>query len=274
MNVRFTHRGGAAHATDDAGTGNVLTVQRGMEVLRAFRSERLPLSNAELVRRTGLPKATVSRLTSTLMERGFLRHVAGGREFELSTGPLSIGHAYIEASPLLKLAHPFMQEFADRQNASVALAIPHGLEMLYVGYRISRQIATLRLGVGSLLPMGVTAIGRAYLWALPPAQQKVQLAALRRAAGSQGATLEQGIRAAFADLESTGTCFAVGGYQRDAFGIALPVRIGRQQTLMALSCGSVEVEEKLEATRHRIAPALRKAAPQLEKLLAEVEEQP
>jgi len=38
-----------------------MTVERGLDVLRAFRAERAPLSNAELVRRTGLSKATVSR---------------------------------------------------------------------------------------------------------------------------------------------------------------------------------------------------------------------
>lgn len=257
------------------GTGEdaraVLTVQRGLEVLRAFRAERAPLSHSELVARTGLPKATVSRLTTTLMERGFLRHVPGGRKFELATGPLSIGHAYIEASELLALAHPFMQDLADQLKVSVALAMPHRLEMLYVGYRISRQIATLRLGVGSLLPMGVTAIGRAYLWALPPAQQKAHIAALRKAAGSHGAALEQGIRAGFAELEATGTTFAVSGYQRDAYGIALPVRVGKLGTLMALSCGSVEPEQRLETARRRVAPALRKAAPVFERLVSGVE---
>ena len=50
-----------------------LTVERGLEVLRAFHAERTPLSNAELVRRTGLSKATVSRLTTTLIRIGFLR---------------------------------------------------------------------------------------------------------------------------------------------------------------------------------------------------------
>ena len=35
-----------------------------------FRAARAPLSNAELVRRTGLPKATVSRLTTTLISIG------------------------------------------------------------------------------------------------------------------------------------------------------------------------------------------------------------
>lgn len=262
---------GAATATPAAAAAAMLTVQRGLEVLRAFRSERMPLSHTELVRRTGLPKATVSRLTTTLTQVGFLRHVPGGRHFELSTGPLSIGHAFIEASPMLQKAGPFMQDLADRLDVSVALAIGNQLEMLYVAYRIGKRIATLRLGVGSLLPMGVTAIGRAYLWGLPLPEQRQHIAALRRAAGSQGAAMEHGIRQGFAELESTGTCFAVGGYQRDAYGIALPVCVGRQRIPMAFSCGAVDVEPHLAAARKRIAPELKKAAPQLERLLADVE---
>ena len=46
----------------DIGSGDaLLTVSRGLQVLRAFRGERNPLSNAEIVARTGLPKSTVSR---------------------------------------------------------------------------------------------------------------------------------------------------------------------------------------------------------------------
>jgi len=257
-----------------AGDGDtLLSVQRGMDVLRAFHAESKPLSNVELVRRTGMSKAAVSRLTSTFMELGFLRHVPGGREFELSTGPLSIGHAYIAAAPLLPRAHPFMQDLADRLNVSVALGTAQGLEMLYVGYRISRRIATLRLGIGSLLPMGRTAIGRAYLWGLPAAQREAQIALLKRAAGSDAQDLARGIQEAFAELENTGTCFAVGGYgyQRDAFGISLPVRVGQQRVLMALSCGSVEAGSRLEAARARVAPVLRKAGPELERLLADLD---
>jgi len=249
----------------------MLTVERGMEVLRAFRSERMALSNAELVRRTGLPKATVSRLTSTFMQLDFLRHVPGGRQFEIGTGPLSIGTAFLEASPMVQMATPFMQALADKLNVSVALAIGNRLEMLYIAYCTGRRIATLRLGVGSLLPMGVTAIGRAFLWALPPAEQKQRIAALRRSAGAQGDAMERGIREGFAELDGGGTCFAVGGYQRDAYGIALPVRVGRERIVMALSCGAVAVEPHLPAARKRIVPELKKAAPLFEKLMADVE---
>jgi len=250
----------------------VRTVERGMQVLRAFRSEGKALSNAELVRRTSLSKATISRLTSTLIELGFLRRTVGGRQFELSTGPLPIGHSYIGANPVIRYAHPFMQELADRLNVSVAVATPNELDMLYVAYRTSRKIATLRLGIGSLLPMGHTAIGRAYLWALPAAERKEKIAALKQIAGTDATALERDIRTSFQELEQEGTCFAVGvsGYQRDAYGIALPVRAGIQQIAMALSCGSVETGSKL-ATRRRVSDALRKAAPEFEQLMAGVD---
>jgi DNA-binding IclR family transcriptional regulator len=274
MKARTASRATASGPPGSTADNPVLTVQRGLELLRAFRCERTALSNTELVRRTGMSKAAVSRLTSTLLQLGFLRHVPGGRQFELGTGAFSIGNAFIAASPLLKAAQPFMQELADKLDVSVALAIGNQLEMLYVGYSASRHIATLRLGVGSLLPMASTSIGRAYLWGMPPVQQRAQIAALRRAAGPEGESVEAGIRHGFAELESEGTCFAVGVFQRDAFGIALPVRLGRERLLMALSCGAVAAPAHLSAMRQRIAPALKTAAPQLETLLADIEGMP
>jgi DNA-binding IclR family transcriptional regulator len=256
------------------GSSTILTVDRGIQVLRAFRANRAPLSNAEIVRRTGLSKATVSRLTTTLMQLGYLRHVPGGREFELGAGPLSIGHAFLEASPLLRAAEPFVQELADRLNVSVALGIGDHLEMLYIAYGVSHRISTLRMGVGSLLPMGKTAIGHAWLWGLPPARQKECIAALRRDAGNRGAALDRSIRESFDDLESTGVCAVIGLFQRDAFAVALPVHLGRQRVPMALSCGVADVEPKLPAFRKRIAPELRKAAAQFEKLLEDLDGDP
>lgn len=264
----------AAEATIAGGVAAVLTVERGMHVLRAFRSERTPLTNAEIVRRTGLPKATVSRLTSTLMQLGFVRHVPGRREFELAAGPLAIGHAFLATSDLLPVAHPFMQELADKLNVSVALGIRDGLDILYLGYRAGHRVATLRMGVGSVLPMGNTAIGRAYLWGLPGPEQKRLIGELRRGAGAKGGALERSIRESFAELERTGTCAVLAGFQRNTYAVALPVRIGRERTLMSLSCGKADVQPDIAAERKRIAPVLQKAAAQLEALLADFDGRP
>ncbi|TCK35073.1 IclR family transcriptional regulator [Paraburkholderia sp. BL8N3] len=251
-----------------------MTVERGLDVLRAFRAERAPLSNAELVRRTGLSKATVSRLTSTLIRIGFLRRVAGGRQFELATGALSIGHAFLEASPVMRTAHPFMQKVADKLDLSVALAVADHLDMLYIGYRTSAKIATLRLGIGSLLPMGTTSVGRAYLYGLAPVVRRTFIAAIKEAAGPNARAVQKGIDAAFDDLRETGVCMSVGEYQRNAYGIALPIEVGRSRTLMTLSCGAVELELDSAAIRKRVVPELKAAAVQLTALLADIEGEP
>lgn len=249
----------------------LMTVERGLEVLRAFHSDRAPLTNAELVRRTGLPKATVSRLTSTLLQVGFLRLAPGKRAFELSTGALGIGHAYLANNDMLQAAQPLMQELADQLGVSVALGTRNGIDMLYVAYRVSCNVATLRLGVGLTLPMCSTSIGRAYLWALPPAQQRALIDEHKRRAGAQGEALEASIRASFAELDAEGTCAVLGGFQRGTYGVALPIRAGRQGTLMSLSCGKADVKLDLQSERARIAPALKDTAIRLQDLLGEID---
>jgi DNA-binding IclR family transcriptional regulator len=249
----------------------ILTVARGMQVLGAFRSDRAPVTNAELVRRTGLSKAVVSRLTSTMVELGFLKHVARG--FELGTATLGFGHAFVAGCELLQTANPFMQQLADRLNVTVGLAIGQDLDMLFIGYRASQKVATLRLGVGSVLPMGESAVGHAYLWALPIPEQTELITRLKRNAGSHAIELENNIRKSFADLENAEPC-GVLSCLRGTYGIAVPVRVGRQQVRMSLVCGRALLQPDLAAERKRIAPILKEAAVEFQQLVAEMDGRP
>lgn len=253
-------------------SATLMTVERGLEVLRAFRSQRVPLSNAELVRRTGLSKATVSRLTSTLLQLDFLRRVPGKREFELSSGALVIGEAYLTTNAMLQAAQPLMQELADRLDVSVALAVQDDIDMLYVGYCVSSNVATLRMGVGSVLPMATTSIGRAYLWALPTEAQHALIETHTRNAGPQGECLARSIGASFAELDALGTCSVLCGFQRHTYGVALPIHAGRERVLMSLSCGKADVNLDLNAERERIAPVLKEAATDLEAALKDFDD--
>ena len=256
---------------DTAKSKALLTVSRGLLVLRAFRGERTPLSNSEIVARTGLPKSTVSRLTTTLTFAGYLHHAADGRKFELGAGSLSIGHAFLESSPLIRLAAPFMQTLANRLNVSAALAIPNELEMLYVAYGAGRDIATLRLGVGSMLPMATTAIGRAYLWALPADQQAHLFQQMEQRYGEDFPALHRDILESFAELDERGICLVRSGYQRGTYGVGAPIRVGVDQTLMSLNLGEAVIDADFEDIQSMIGEALRCAVPELEALLKDLE---
>ncbi|WP_025597758.1 IclR family transcriptional regulator [Burkholderia sp. WSM2230] len=251
-----------------------LTLERGLQMLRAFHADRVPLTNGELASRTGLSRSAVSRLTSTLVHEGFIRRIAGGPRFELATGVFGIGQAYLATNPVTRRAEPLMQKLADQLDVAVALAVPDGLDMLYIAHRCSVRISALQLGVGSLLPMDATAVGWAWLWGLPDVERSRLVARLLDAAGSRSKEVGTAIETAFDDLYSSGVCMAVGQYRRNAYGIALPVTIGRPKLAMALSCGAIDVKPDIAAIRGRVVPELKRAATELQSLLADVELRP
>jgi DNA-binding IclR family transcriptional regulator len=233
------------------------------------------LTNGELVRRTGLPKATVSRLTSTLLQLGYLRPGANVRNFELAAGPLAVGHAFASSSRTLQIANPFLQSLADLLEVSATLAIPDRSDMLYIAYRASAKISTLRFGVGSVLPMGQTAVGRAYLWGLPEDERQTALLMLKRnATPSLWPSIEAGIGASFAELDQTGTCAVYGAFNRTTYAVALPVKVGRDGIRMGMSCGKASMRPDLVTARRHITPVLQQAAVRLQEILANVDGPP
>src|SRR4051794_31528785 len=69
------------------------SLERGIELLRAFRQGSELLGNGELAERTGLSKSTVSRLTQTLVGTGMLQLDRERRAYRLAPAVLSLGHA-------------------------------------------------------------------------------------------------------------------------------------------------------------------------------------
>jgi DNA-binding IclR family transcriptional regulator len=232
------------------------TLERGLEVLRAFHNDVKPLANRTLVERTGLPKATVSRITSTLVRLGYLTRVTSTGRYQLGTGMLSIGNAFLGGSKTRRVALPIMEELAARHDVSVGLAIPDRLNIIYTIWCRSPKTLTLRLTAGSILPMSRTAVGRACLWALPPASRRERLAQIKEQEGAKAGPIIDGIQAAFDDLDRNGFCVRMAEFQKNTFGVAVPLVFGSGSMVMSLGCGAAKLEVKEATLRRVIAPDL------------------
>jgi DNA-binding IclR family transcriptional regulator len=231
----------------------VRTLERGLEVLRAFHGEPRPLGNKAISARTGLPKPTVTRITHTLVSLGYLTRMPSSGEFCLGGSVLGLGRAFLEMSEIRAAARLPMQQLASRLDLSVGLAVPDRGQMLCIlVYRSPKNVA-LGLHAGTLLPMHCTATGRAYLWALPTERRRVELARIRKEAG--GKAIES-IERAFDDLDGKGYCVAIGEFKQNMFGVAVPLVLGEQRRIMALSCGGATFDLGEAALRQRIAPEI------------------
>ncbi|NPC98720.1 IclR family transcriptional regulator [Nocardioides sp. zg-DK7169] len=135
---------------------------KAVTMLRAFTVDDQVLSLAELVRRTGLHKATAHRLARDLVANRLLDRVEPGG-YRLSGGLFELGlRASVERS-LLEVAMPFLQDLYERTHETVHLGVREGSEVVYVAKIGGHRQAVAPSRTGGRMPLHCTAIGKALL---------------------------------------------------------------------------------------------------------------
>lgn len=144
---------------DEADLGTVLG--KAVTILRAFAADDQTVSLAELVRRTGLHKATVHRLAGDLVANRLLDRTDQG--YRLGGGLFELGmRASLERS-LLELAMPFLQDLYERTHETVHLGLREGTEVVYVAKIGGHRQVTSPSRAGGRMPLHCTAIGKVLL---------------------------------------------------------------------------------------------------------------
>lgn len=216
----------------------VTALARGLEILSCFRVGDRFLSNQEISLRTGLPKPTVTRLTYTLMQLGFLNYSESNSKYYLGNKVLSLGHAFLANIEIRQIARPMMRELAEYARASVAIGVRDQLEMLYIeNARSNATSFILRLDTGSHLPLATTAIGRAYLCGVSEKERNILMDQLRSINSEDWQQVKEGIEQALKDYQDKGFCLSVGGWDKGINGVAVPFIPEDGSEVLAFNCG-------------------------------------
>lgn len=158
-------------ASDDVGDGTssrdsyfVMSLARGLNVLKAFTPERTELSLSEIAAVAGVTNPSALRIGHTLVELGFLTRNPLTKGYRVGPGVLTLGMASLSSMSLLEIAEPYLAQLRDTAGETVKLAVLHGSEMVYIG-RFPSQVHPQdgSAYVGSRLPAGQTCTGRAIL---------------------------------------------------------------------------------------------------------------
>jgi len=215
----------------------VNALARGLELLRCFGPGEVYLTNAELAKRSSLPKPTVSRLTHTLTTLGYLNYSESLGKYQLGAGVLALGYRMLSTMDLRKLARPLMEELAEYAQASVSLGARDRLSMVYVESCRSSANVTLRLDVGARIPMATTAMGKALLCVLPEAERNYLLDRVRQRDEASWPQVKAGVEQGFKDYQERGFCMSAGEWQGDVHAVGVPVRGLDGEQVMAFNCG-------------------------------------
>ncbi|MGI6247393.1 MAG: IclR family transcriptional regulator [Pseudochelatococcus sp.] len=233
----------------------IWSVARALQLLQAFRPGQGALGNAELSERTGIAKATVTRLTYTLTELGYLRKDKA-RKFYPAPSLLSLGFCVLGNMRIRQMAQSSMQELAELAKASVALSCADADSMIYVAASSSKMSNSLLLDVGSRVGMATTASGRAYLACLPEAEQREHFDRWRHEYGPEWPDLEKRIMASLDDVRRRGYCIVDREWRANVRAVAAPVYDAEHDIYMALNCGGPAYALSIEDLENEFGPRL------------------
>lgn len=206
---------------------------KAVTILRAFGAEDRVLTLAELVRRTGLHKATTHRLCREMVSQGLLDRTEAG--YRLSIGLFEIGMRASGGRSLAEVAMPFLTELYDRTHETVHLGVRQGSAVVYVAKLGGHRQARSPSRVGGRMPLHCTAIGKVLLAFSEPAVTEELLGAPLDRRTPHTIVSPSVLERRLAAVREDGVAFE---YEESALGVvcvAAPVSDGDEGVMAAVS---------------------------------------
>ena len=237
----------------------MMSLARGLEVIRAFGEGRPDLSISDVARETGLSRAAARRCLHTLSVLGYA--ASAGGKFVLTPRVLALGYAYLGSTPFARVAQPILERVAETLHESSSLAVLDGLEVVYVARAATRRILSIGLSVGSRLPADCTSMGRVLLAFADEAERARYLARVKLVRHTSHTIVDKRqLRAELDRIRLAGYAIVDQELELGLRSLAVPVRRHDRTVVAAINVGvhAGRVEPKTLAREY--LPVLQEAA--------------
>jgi DNA-binding IclR family transcriptional regulator len=209
----------------DAGRHSGIAIGRAFALLRCFTPEKPLLSSSELVRLSGLPRSTVSRIACTLEELGYLYRLSPMGKYRLGWGVVALGYPLLTSMPLRQVARPEMHALSAQFQVNVNMGTLHRTSAVYVESTRFDETSVTRPDIGILRKLLTSAIGRALLWSLDDYRRKALLNRVSVESPELFAQMQGPLVDARKMLLARGFCISMGETSAGLNAVAVPMRV-------------------------------------------------
>ncbi len=121
------------------------TVEKSLRILELLLTEKGGMSIAQIARRTGMHRASVHRLLTSLHALGWIERPAARPHFRISLRLYALARVFVESYNPVERLDPLLTELCMRSRETVHLGILDRFEVVHIG----RQESPERVGVSS-----------------------------------------------------------------------------------------------------------------------------
>jgi IclR family pca regulon transcriptional regulator len=236
----------------------IQSLERGVEVLRAFTGRDLSLSVAEIAARVDLARPVVRRILLTYEHLGYAESTNG--LWNLTPRVLEIGAGYFSRSSLPEISYAYLSAVVERTGVTASVGVLDGLQVIHVARVEDHRPLPDSVRIGNRLPAHATAVGKVLLASLPAADLDKTLA---------GAALEQQtprtipdaarLRARLDIVRARGYDISIEELHPGQVAAAVPILVDGR-AVGGLAGSSSTVRHTAQSLEHVVLPAVREAA--------------
>lgn len=205
---------------------NVKQAANVLDLMEFFAAHKQPATLAEIARHFEWPRSSTFNLLGTLASRGYLYEPRARGGFYPSPLWMSLVQQVQSADPIPQQLHQMLEALQQRTGETAILAAATGAHAVFVDAVESPQAIRYAAEPGKMVPLHVTAMGRALLSQMAPADRAT---ILRRATFERyTATTLMSVAAVEKEIKRSierGWFEGNGEFTEDLGGVALPLKM-------------------------------------------------
>ncbi|MFI0372905.1 IclR family transcriptional regulator C-terminal domain-containing protein [Actinomadura sp. 1N219] len=233
----------------------VQSLERGLNVIRAFDASTPELTLSEVAHATGLTRAAARRFLLTLADLGYVR--SDGRRFSLTPRVLRLGYAYLSSLSLPEVAEPHLEGLVAMVHESSSVSVLDGDDIVYVARIPTSRIMTVAISVGTRFPAYATSMGRVLLAALPDPELDERLGrAAHRPLTGRTATDQAVLRREIDRVRKQGWSLVDQELEDGLRSIAAPIRDAAGRVVAAANLSTASSRTPAARMRRELLPLL------------------
>lgn len=237
------------------------SLERALKILCAFNANRQILTLSQLSSILDLPKATVSRLCSTLIKYDFLGYNQQSKQYSLGLKLFELGSVVYSSFSLRRVASPHLTELQSKLGKTVFLGILQDGELLYLDKKEDfRNPIRFASDIGTRRPPYFGMLGQTLMAFLPDEKvdrllQKLPLAASTKKSITNQGEFKDRLRTVRKQGFSIDEETALDGIT----GVAAPIRDFTNRVVAAVGVGFISLSEDSKGLKKIVKDVLRTA---------------
>ena len=154
----------------------IQSLDKGLQLLETIENETYPVTLHTLWLKLGWDKSTIFRLCATLEKRGYIRKDPVSKEYSLGLKIFGLYESIMNNMDVQKISKQYLVRLSRETGESAHLGLVFEKSIVFIDKVLGKTSPPVNVQIGGREPMHCTALGKAFLSALPreEAEQLIQ----------------------------------------------------------------------------------------------------